>query len=399
MKQQDRLDEGEVVAQLTVLQDMPPRNALHASKEKAAFLTMAVSLAEQRRHKGWIASLFVRKETHRMPALATIALVLALVFGGAGLTGVAVQNALPDQALYQVKIMSEEMRYGLTSDASARWQMMLAFSEQRAIEIRTMVRNGTVPSDAVLARYQTQVEQALDQSLQLADDQAILALEQIQTQLQIQEELLSETRSQVGTPQGVAMLARTQTMLRERIDWVEQGIDSPQTLRDGILQRDRDRLSAPSVQPTDKPDTPNQGRHGQEASGTPDGSCGNCTPTGVSRNPWTDDTSTPGSGYGPGTGPEPTRTCTAQDGPNPNPGNTAQPEHGAQPSKTVDPGYGPNPTEKPGQGSQSTMTPDPGNQLNPTAQSGPGPQATLTPNPGNPANPTDRPGNNGAPRN
>ncbi|MCE5259489.1 MAG: DUF5667 domain-containing protein, partial [Chloroflexi bacterium] len=176
MKHQD--DIKPIGLLFSVLRQAPERDSARAAAGKAAFVGQAVSLQADKRHKGWNAVVLTRKEPHKMSAMATIALVVALVFGGAGVTGVAAQGALPDQPLYRVKVLTEDMRYNLASDTAARWQLMLAFCDQRAYEIRTLAQNGAAPDDAVLARYQQQVERALQLTLQLADDQAAPALEQ-----------------------------------------------------------------------------------------------------------------------------------------------------------------------------------------------------------------------------
>jgi len=321
--------------------------------QEARELKLGVSPNEESRHNGWfnlIKSMFYDQRKEFSPMVNTIAaivLIVSFVLGGGGITVAAAQNSQPDDLLYKVKLISEDLRLEITSNPETQYQIALDFAARRVEEIKNSISLGEMPSDAVLTRYQNQVEQAIRYALNLPDDKAVLALEQVQSCLQIQEQALLQIQAN-GFDNTEALLLQTRTMVQTRLQWVETGLGDPSQLRDQIRLRDQDR------------------EREQTCTGTPI-VMGTKTITGDG-NPWTTGTPTPGSGYGPGPGPEPSCTCTPRYGQE-----TNQPTQ--QPNKPTD--AGPNPTQMPNQPTDSGphITPQP-NQ--PTA-SQPQPEPTKKP--------------------
>ncbi|MEW6180742.1 MAG: DUF5667 domain-containing protein, partial [Chloroflexota bacterium] len=272
MAKQDELTE-KWKKRLEILQDVPPRNIQRAEETRAAFLESAkqmaatVSQSSKRRPitKGiWTPFIFrIGKERSIMvnPILALV-LVLSLVFGGGGATVAAAQNSLPDQPLYGLKLWSEDARMSLTSQPESGWQVAMQFAERRVAEIRAMIEAGKQPDEALQLRYEAQLEQALRLAQNLPDEQTLRALEQIRERLRLQEQQMSQL------PANQAVVAQTRKMIQQRLQWVENGLQEPQQFR----QRLQQGLPPQEVPPAQ----PGKG------------------------NPWTDDTPTPGSGYGPG---------------------------------------------------------------------------------------------------
>ena len=186
--------------------------------------------------------------------LATIVLVVSLVLGGGGVTVAAAQNSQPDQPLYGVKVLSEDVRLGLSADPQSEYQLALEFANRRAEEIRAMLQAGSIPPEAVQTRYQNQVEQAIQFALNLPNDQAVQALEQIRTRLQTQQQAFLQVQTN-GSPKAEAVLVQCQQMLQERLQWVEQGLTDPAKLRDQLRLRDQQRKqdrqnsATPAVRP------------------------------------------------------------------------------------------------------------------------------------------------------
>lgn len=301
--------------------------------------------------------------------LTTILLILSLALGGSGATVAAAQNSLPDEPLYSLKVMSEDARLGLAAGSQSEYQLALEFANRRAEEICAMLQAGKVPPEAVQTRYQNLVEQAIRLAAGLSNSEVAPALEQVHTRLQAQQQTMLQIQPN-GSQAVEAVIMRTQSMLQERLQWVDEGLSDPARLRMRLQEqqrkRDQQNLSTPAGQAaTGMPETgagnpwttgtPTPGSGYGPGAGT--GECLNCTPTGNANsqgsNPWTTGTPTPGSGYGPGPGPQPTGTCT----PGASYGPSAQPtQAGPQPTQNKQPTQGAQPTTN-GQKTQPTSAP------------------------------------------
>jgi uncharacterized membrane protein YgcG len=336
------------------LSQAPQRNPQAAAAGRAAFIAQAetlkaaVSPAVKARHTGWI-SIFYRKEPYKMTTLSTLLLIVSLFLGGTGATVAAAQTSLPDQPLYAVKLVSEDVRSGLTAQEQSRLNLELEFANLRVNEVEKLASSGSTVPQTVLTRYQQELENALAISAGMDDTALQQALLRIQARLQTQLAALDALPAAV---QADPAIARIRAMLTERLQWVEAGLADPQAFRSQFRQ----------------------GR-GPAAGYPAPGQTGTIDPT-MTRgagNPYATGTPTPGSGYGPGPGPDPTRTCTPGSGNGPMP--THEPEHMATTAHTDEPGHngmGPQPTQP-----AATAIPqhDPGGM-------GPGPMATHEPETG-----------------
>jgi Domain of unknown function (DUF5667) len=325
----------EVVRKLKVIKSVPRRDAQRALAGRAAFLqearelAQAVSAAPEMSPIGWKQKLLIlfstRKERSPMlSTLTTLIVAFTLIIGGGGLTLASAQNSMPDQPLYNLKMWSEALRLNLAADPQAAWQLAQSFAERRAAETRAMLAAGQSPSEAIQARYQSQVELAIRLAGGLPDDQALPALEQTRKMLRNQELVLSQLQLQ-NDAQSQAVRERIRLMLQERLNWVNAGIERQQH-RNGSPAKSPTSTGQPTatVEPPAKltpagaaPTSASPNEAGNAwTSGTPtpgsgygpgpgDGTCDACTPAGSS-NPWTTGTSTPGSSYGPG--PNPTQS-------------------------------------------------------------------------------------------
>jgi hypothetical protein len=316
-------------------------------------------------------SMFLTGRKGRPPAFSTFATILiiaVLILGGGGVTIAAAQSSQPGQLLYEVKVLSEDARLGLTVNPQIDYQLALEFTNRRTVEIQAEIQAGSPPSESVQIRYQNQIEQAIQFALLLPDDEVIQALAQIQTALQTQQQAFLHVQTN-GSPQVDSILLRTQQMLQERLRWIEAGLTNPTQLRDQLRLRDQQRQEY------------------RQGASTPERQATCLAPGTGGGNPWTTGTPTPGSGYGPGPGDGDCETCTPDSGnhagPQPTQTQGNQPTQ-ADPQPTQQPNQatqaGPQPTQQQnGQPTQAGSQPTQGSQ--PTA-SGPGSQPT--PGPGDP---------------
>jgi hypothetical protein len=347
MNLSDELDPG-LKKKLNSFMNTSPKE-IDLAVGRAAFLAEVQQLAgfvthhEEQRHIRWIEKLqtmfFIRKERSTMPGiLTTLILITALVFGGGGATIVAARSSLPDQPLYSVKTLTEDIRLALATDPQAAYQLALDFADLRADEIESLVVEGKNPPENVANRYQEEVETSLKLASGLPAEQAAPALEQVIQRLQTQQQTLQQVGLQ-ASPQGRATLLRSQEMIMEQLLLAQAGLRDTNLIQQ--LEQDRDQIRLQTDVPL--------------LSGTQDG-----IPSNNSGNPWVEGTPTPGSGYGPGDGTGDCLTCTPQgSGSNNN-------DQGGSPWTTGTPvpgsGYGPGP------GPDASLTCTPGSSYGPAAQ-------------------------------
>lgn len=346
MKENSDLD-PRLERRLSALEPIPQRDPRKAAEGRAAFLKLAqelgepVSSARPARLNSWIAALsnpfqLFRKEHPKMfSTITSILLIVAVLFGGSGATLAAAQTSLPDQPLYAIKLLGEEVQLSLTNQEQARLELSLQYVERRMAEIQTMLKAGNPPDDAAVLRLQNQIENTLRLCIQQSSEgQQVQALQQLQTRLMTHLQTLAQLRAGSGEAAGV--LTRLQSMIQQRLQWVEAGLQDPVQLRTRLQQQ----------KPVESPaggNTP--GKNGTTAPGQGNGAgatqpCPNCTPVGTSQgsNPWTTGTPTPGSS---GPGPQPTMTRM----PNTNPTQTVMPQATHTPQQNGTPqGPGPQPT-------------------------------------------------------
>ncbi|MDD1749024.1 MAG: DUF5667 domain-containing protein [Methanothrix sp.] len=328
----------EMEKKLEVLQLTPPRSPEKAALGRAVFLKEAqlfagaVSKSKERRPNGWmqtIQSLFVIPKKEHSPMFSTIATILiavSLVLGGGSLTVVGAQSSLPDQPLYSVKLLSEDARLRFTSSTDAALQLQLEFTDRRAAEIKTMLQNGQVPPETTQSRYQNQVEQSLILAAGMPDEKAVQALEQVRLHLQNQQQAFLQLNPNAN-PQALAALTRARQMLQQRLQWVEQGLSDPASLRERMRQMRQPGMNGGPANPFPMGSTALPGKSGMGSgnmmtTGTPapGSGYGAGMGTGMGSNPWTTGTPIPGSGYGPGPGPMPSQTMGAGSGMGTGPG-------------------------------------------------------------------------------
>jgi hypothetical protein len=287
---------------LKMLQTSPVRNPTKVNEGRSLFLKHAVESARtvtatsKRRHIGWMQSLqsifLIRPKEHSpmFTPFGTIMLIIALVFGGSGVTVAAAQGSQPDQLLYDVKLLSESTLLNLTSSPESQFNLALGFETRRADEILTIVDSGAILSAEVMTRFQSQIDQAIRLALNLSDDQVIQAFEQIQTRLQTQQQALIQVQTN-GSPMAEAAMIQTREMIQERLQLLDAGEENYLQLRDQLRLQDQ------------------QNNLDQQNSNTPSAQGSQMAPGTDAGNPWTTGTPTPGSGYGPGSGTGDCTTC------------------------------------------------------------------------------------------
>ena len=392
MKRSHELLDPRLEEKLELILAVPTRDPQVASRRRANFLKEVKTLSQpitgsqNRRLNRWIDPIITflgRKERSPMFApLVSILVVLSLLAGGG--TVIAAQDSLPGQALYEVKLASEDMRLTLANDTEAKINLNLAFATRRVDELKTLLDSDLVPPDALLARLQTELDGSMALAAGLEDDRMEPILDRVRQALQNQIRALqgtgidSQATQQARLEQILLALTRVREMLQERLTWVNIGLSDPQAFR----QQWRHRQEFGPGQWTGEPGEfgPGPQTNPTEIKGAGPGPLATCTCTPGSSygpGPFVTGTPAPGSGFGPGPGKAITATPETDSGAGPGEGSGYGPGPGPAPNSTCTPQSGPGGN---GPGPQATQ-PDANTTVEPQTTSNPGGSAGSGPGP------------------
>ena len=266
-------------------------------------------------------------------SLIAIMVSLSLIFGGTGVVTAAAQSSMPNDFLYPVKTISEDVRLALTTRTQTRLSLEQSFANRRVGEITTLAARGEAVPEKVTNRLQTALEECLNLTAGMEEPAMQQALIRMQTNTQQQLQHMAQVNQSTDPAVEQARLR-----LQEQLRLTELGLADPQGYQEQVHMRNHERQN----QPTDVPPSTEE-----------------TTPSGPQHTP------SPDGGYGPGTQAG-TRTGTpVQDGTGPGPGPGPM-----EPSVTPGPDNGNGNGECNGQCGMMTQTPDPGEG------NGPGPKVT-----------------------
>lgn len=219
----------EIETKIKNLDPVQSRNPLKMKSTRANFIQAAreartVSLLPESRHIWWKPILW-KKETLKMN-IATVLVILSLLFGGTGATAVAAQASLPGDFLYPVKILSEDIRSEITTQPEEQVKLALKFAASRYEEIQALIEEGAMPPDPTVVRWQNQIRIALEESLASENqtEQLLLVQETLQQQFQNMHYLEIE-------PTGEAWMQQFQFQFQNQLQMLEAGLVEPQKLQ------------------------------------------------------------------------------------------------------------------------------------------------------------------------
>jgi hypothetical protein len=255
---------SEAIRSLQTLERVPKRDRDRARIMRQDFLNQAASLkptvsdSRDSRLNGWT-SIF-RKERSPMYAITRIITIAAILLGGTVGTAFAAQESLPDQALYPVKTLIEDVRLGLTSDPQAEFDLLMNYVEERIEEIEALIESGDPVNTAVQERLNNHLQAAFRNAAELNDPALLKAMERVREQSQLQLNIFNQLNQGNGVgPDGNLDLAE-QAIIRSRIQ-AEDALEDPNTLRTRYsAERNEDAPDQPIVEPPGK-----QGRQPDDA--------------------------------------------------------------------------------------------------------------------------------------
>ncbi len=177
-------------AMFDAAKDVPARDPEAVARGRAKFVAevdaMPAPMSQPASHvsgwqqfKNWLAGTQSNsRQRAALTALVAVVMILAFLFGGAGITAYAAQSALPGDALYGVKTGLEQTQASLAGDAARKVELYLGFAERRLDEIARLIAEGRY-DDIQLAtsEYQTYVQLALEAMKDVAAGDPVKATE------------------------------------------------------------------------------------------------------------------------------------------------------------------------------------------------------------------------------
>ncbi len=271
MMNQDKLN-PELKKKLNSLQDVPERGLQdsHASREN--YLAQVRSL-EPRSTTQSIPSRQAAASGRRPLAarFAAIAAVLLVVLSSLGGTVYAAQASGPDDLLYGVKTLTEEIQVSLESDPQDKLDLYVSFASRRLQEIQSQIAAGEVVSEKALALLEKHTQNMLEQASRMGEEGLNNALRQIEQNLQKQNQIMALMGQE--HPQGSAPgLLKAQEKIRERLELIENGIKEPQGFKEK-LNSGEEKSDIPGQEKKNGGDNPGQGE-GSPGNGNGTGSNG-----------------------------------------------------------------------------------------------------------------------------
>ena len=152
-----------------------------------------------------------------MSTVVSLLLALGLLLGGTTATVYAAQDDLPNQMLYPVKLITENIQTDFAATSADKFELALQFAETRIDEILQMQSEGTIPPEPVYANLEMQIQRSIELATQQGETNLEAALLQVRDRLQTKLMLMDGSAE---TP----TLLRTRTLLQERIQLIETGL-------------------------------------------------------------------------------------------------------------------------------------------------------------------------------
>ncbi|MGZ9165933.1 MAG: DUF5667 domain-containing protein [Anaerolineales bacterium] len=243
----------QVIALLDELEPAPARNPQIAARARARFLAEAVSVRDKQRHSLW--TIFQQKEQLVMKLIVSILVIVGLLFGG-NATVAAAQDDLPYEPLYRIKLVSEDIHLWLISDPIAQIEILMQQAQTRTEEMTGLASKGITPPSELTLRTQERIQRALQLIADLDDASQTVALEQIRTRLQTQEQVMIQLQD--GTCSACEpSLQQTREMLQIQLRQVESSLVAPETFQNQNQSQNQNQVRPTRTpQPTDRIITP-----------------------------------------------------------------------------------------------------------------------------------------------
>ena len=251
----DELNDPKIEKMFDQLRDVPPRDRLAAVHGRGHFLAQAATLRNTqpiRQRQGWLSILLSPAFLFRKQKLAMVAsmlVVLALLFGSTGATAYASQGSLPGEVLYPVKTLIEDVRLDLTKDPAKQYDLLDAYLTTRFAELDDMKAQGIPLNTAIANRLLLQLDQMLQVSASQSDAEMVENLDHLYIRLMDQDRLSWYDEDEEGEVYGIGLQLREEITTRARL--MVEGTEDPIEFR--LELQNRTQTNFPVEVPPDAP--------------------------------------------------------------------------------------------------------------------------------------------------
>ena len=182
--------------------------------------------------------------------IAIVMMATALLGGGGAAAVYASQESLPGETLYPLKTWSEDMRIGISTDAETDLQLNLQFAERRMAEIAAMAGHDDDHAAQAVLRLQNHLNQALEATGQVSQEQALPAMQRVRQTLQTQQSLMQQL---MGNPDPAATPVMTQSrqMFQQQLHVMENQLVEEQEQLQIQLQNQQQIWAAGTARPAE----------------------------------------------------------------------------------------------------------------------------------------------------
>lgn len=260
---EERLDNPRtILKKLTELRDESPRDTSAELRSKNTYMARARSLAMSvsKPAKGRLNTRGVQPtltgplgKEHRfaMKALISVAIALAIALSGFGVTAAAAQSSMPNDALYGLKVWTEDLRMALTTDPEKVVDLALNLANTRAEEITALTEEGVVVPEQVRVRLELHIFEALQAFTRVQGEAVEPTMLRIQDQLKTQEQLFLRLQEGNGCEDCEPLLTQTQEMVQGRLELFQQNQGDSTMIQEQIKLQVETELQLQTNRPED----------------------------------------------------------------------------------------------------------------------------------------------------
>lgn len=230
MSNQEENTQTSLEIRLSHLSNVPERDLETATRQRSAFIKKANSINSFRQNKSPVSTTVIprhiewtqilgRKEGRKMSFITTLLIVIGLVFGGTGVTVAAAQSAMPDDLLYPVKLVSEDIALSLNTNPETAYNTELALTQRRAEEMVQLAIGEGVYDEAAAQRLMLRIDQALKTGSTLDGEEMPKAMLQMQNHLQTMLRVMEQSNMSAEAQQ---QMTRLMAQIQSRIETLQQ---------------------------------------------------------------------------------------------------------------------------------------------------------------------------------